>query len=192
MHLILRTVNFYDPFNKNMSNPYCSFLQNRQWLDCAFIKYCPKPLHSNLNMVEPVTSRECGVICGPESVLPHSVLQCFVIIYIVHVLCESSSSFCYLLLRRGTQDICENIYTHETGRKTATMQKNLVKSFIKRSWPVKMVISRPIVWVFSDPALIQSCLFPHNLMSHPPVPLLQVFQAAFHAATSSMLPKQQQ
>lgn len=65
------------------------------------------------------------------------------------------------------------------------MQNNLLKSFLLKGLAFLTCdggLSRPIVRVFSDPAPIQSCLFPHNLMSQPPVSLLQVFQAAFHAA----------
>ena len=34
-------------------------------------KYSPKPPHSNLNMLIPVNSKECGVICSPERGLPY-------------------------------------------------------------------------------------------------------------------------
>lgn len=39
-------------------------------------------------MVIPVNSKKCGLICGPECVLPYSVLKCFLEVYCVHVLCE--------------------------------------------------------------------------------------------------------
>ncbi len=84
-----------------MNYPYGSCFANIVIVVYIY-EYCPKPLHTNVNMVRPVNSRECGVICAPECVLPYSVLKCFLTVYFVHILYEISSLFDHLLSHQET------------------------------------------------------------------------------------------